>query len=133
LGWLSVWSEVQTCCQLMPLPLTVFCFSKIRTGFTFLVLAHLGSPGQCRQFQSGDCCLCSHCLTSSTGRVSTTYRCRRCSRLSAVCWRRVVTSMPATSRVRRRQMKPRRCGLVMAVSRPRHADYHLTPPRDVLT
>jgi len=26
--------------QLMPLPLTVFCFSKIQTGFTYLVLAH---------------------------------------------------------------------------------------------
>ena len=25
--------------QLMPLPLTVFCFSKIHIGFTFLVLA----------------------------------------------------------------------------------------------
>jgi len=32
--------------QLMPLPLTVFCFSKIRTGFTFLVPAYAGSPGQ---------------------------------------------------------------------------------------
>jgi len=32
--------------QLMPLPLTVSCFSKIEIGFTFLVLAHLGSPGQ---------------------------------------------------------------------------------------
>ena len=32
--------------QLMPLPLTVSCFSKIQVGFTFLVLAHLGSPGQ---------------------------------------------------------------------------------------
>ena len=32
--------------QLMPLPLTVTCFSKIQTGFTFLVPAHLGSPGQ---------------------------------------------------------------------------------------
>ena len=30
--------------QLMPLPLTVFCFSKIHIGFTFLVPAHLGSP-----------------------------------------------------------------------------------------
>ena len=30
--------------QLMPLPLTVSCFSKIQIGFTFLVLAHLGSP-----------------------------------------------------------------------------------------
>jgi len=32
--------------QLMPLPLTVSCFSKIQIGFTFLVLAHLGSPGK---------------------------------------------------------------------------------------
>ena len=30
--------------QLMPLPLTLSCFSKIQIGFTFLVLAHLGSP-----------------------------------------------------------------------------------------
>ena len=35
--------------QLMPLPLTVSCSScssKIQTGFTFLVPAHPGSPGQ---------------------------------------------------------------------------------------
>ena len=32
--------------QLMPLPLTVSCFSKIQIGFIFLVPAHLGSPGQ---------------------------------------------------------------------------------------
>jgi len=32
--------------QLMPLPLTVSCFSKIQIGFTFLVLAQLGSPGK---------------------------------------------------------------------------------------
>jgi len=32
--------------QLMPLPLAVSCFSKIQIGFTFLVLADLGSPGQ---------------------------------------------------------------------------------------
>ena len=32
--------------QLMPLPLTVFCFSKILISFTFLVPAHLGSPGK---------------------------------------------------------------------------------------
>jgi len=31
--------------QLMPLPLTVSCFSKIQIGFTFLVPAHPGSPG----------------------------------------------------------------------------------------
>ena len=32
--------------QLMPLPLTVSCFSKIQIGFTFLVPVHLGSYGQ---------------------------------------------------------------------------------------
>jgi len=32
--------------QLMPLPLTVSCFSKILIGFTFLVLAYPGSPGK---------------------------------------------------------------------------------------
>ena len=32
--------------QLMPLLLTVSCFSKIQIGFTFVVPAHLGSPGQ---------------------------------------------------------------------------------------
>ena len=32
--------------QLMPLPLTVSCFSRIQTGFTFLVPAHPRSPGQ---------------------------------------------------------------------------------------
>ena len=31
--------------QLMPLPLTVSCFSKIQIGFTLLVPAHPGSPG----------------------------------------------------------------------------------------
>ena len=30
--------------QMMPLPLTVSCFSKIQIGFTFLVPTHLGSP-----------------------------------------------------------------------------------------
>ena len=32
--------------QMMSLPLTVSCFSKIQIGFTFLVPAHPGSPGQ---------------------------------------------------------------------------------------
>ena len=32
--------------QLMPLPLTVSCFSKIQIGFTFLTPADLGSPGK---------------------------------------------------------------------------------------
>ena len=45
LVWLSVWSEVHMV-QLMPLSLTVSCFSEIQIGFTFLVSAHLGSTGQ---------------------------------------------------------------------------------------
>ena len=32
--------------QLMPLPLTVSCFSENQIGFTFLVPAHMGSPGK---------------------------------------------------------------------------------------
>ena len=41
--------------QLMPLPLTVSCFSKIQIGFTFLVPAHPGSPGK-RAVKRG--CVC---------------------------------------------------------------------------
>ena len=32
--------------QVMPLPLTVSSFSKIQIGFTFLIPADPGSPGQ---------------------------------------------------------------------------------------
>jgi len=32
--------------QLMPLPLSVSCFSEIQIGFTFLVPANPGSPGK---------------------------------------------------------------------------------------
>ena len=32
--------------QLIPLPLTVSCFSKVQIDFTFLVPAHPGSPGK---------------------------------------------------------------------------------------
>ena len=42
--------------QLMPLPLTVSCFSKILIGFAFLVLAQLGSLGQ-RAIKWGVCML----------------------------------------------------------------------------
>ena len=44
--------------QLMPLPVTVSCFSKIQIGFTFLVLAHLGSPG--KGLLNGCGCVCIH-------------------------------------------------------------------------
>ena len=46
--------------QLMPLPLTVSCFSKIQIGFTFPVLAHLGSP---RKWAVKWACVCYiYCL-----------------------------------------------------------------------
>ena len=47
--------------QLMPLPLTVSCFSKIQIGFTFLVPAHPGSPGQ-RAVKRVHVCVCV-CVT----------------------------------------------------------------------
>jgi len=46
----------------MPLPLTVSCFSKIQIGFTFLVPAHLGSPGH-RAVKRVCVCVCARaCL-----------------------------------------------------------------------
>ena len=54
--------------QLMPLPLTVSCFSKIQIGFTFLVPAHLGSPGKMAIKRCVCVCVCvfiSHFGTSS--------------------------------------------------------------------
>ena len=50
--------------QLMPLPLTVSCFSKIQIGFTFLVLAHLGSPGK---IVCVCVCVCVESLARSVG------------------------------------------------------------------
>ena len=77
LVWLSVWSEVQTCtAQLMPLPLTVSCSSKIQIGFIFLVPAHLGSPGQravkrvCVCEMECECLQCSDGVGWASGRAS---------------------------------------------------------------
>ena len=50
--------------QLMPLPLTVSCFSKIQIGSTFLVPAHPGSPGQ--RAVKRVCVSHSDCLQFST-------------------------------------------------------------------
>ena len=46
--------------QLMPLPLTVSCFSKIQIGFTFLVPAHPGSPG--KRAVKWYVCVCNVCI-----------------------------------------------------------------------
>jgi len=43
--------------QLTPLPLTVSCSSKIQIRFTFLVPAHLGSPGK-RAIKRECVCVC---------------------------------------------------------------------------
>jgi len=50
--------------QLMPLPLTVSCFSKIQIGFTFLVLAYPGSPG--KGPLNGCVCVCSVAFSALT-------------------------------------------------------------------
>jgi len=44
--------------QLMSLPLTVSCFSKIQIGFTFLLPAHPDSPGQ-RAVKRVCVCVCA--------------------------------------------------------------------------
>ena len=61
--------------QLMPLPLTVSCFSKLQIGFTSLVPAHLGSP---RKGPLNGCvCVCTRVRA----------RARVCVLLSAlICW-----------------------------------------------
>ena len=50
--------------QLMPLPLTVSCSNKIQIGFSFLVLAYLGSPGQ-RAIKRVCVCMCVCFVMSS--------------------------------------------------------------------
>ena len=49
--------------QLMPLPLTVSCVSKIQIGFTFLVPVHPGSPGE-RAVKWVCVCVCVCALAS---------------------------------------------------------------------
>ena len=61
--------------QLMPLPLTVSCFSKIQIGFTFLVLAHPGSPGK-RAVKRVCVCVCV---------VVVTYYCASAQNTCAQC------------------------------------------------
>jgi len=56
--WLERGADLQTMAKLMPLPLTVSCFSKIQIGFTFLVLAYPGSPGK-RAVKWARVCVCN--------------------------------------------------------------------------
>ena len=53
--------------QLTPLPLTVSCFSKIQIGFTFLVPAHLGSPGNRAVKRVCVCTVTGECWLNHSG------------------------------------------------------------------
>jgi len=48
--------------QLMPLPLTVSCFTKIQIGVTFLVPAHPGSPAKRAVKRLCVCVCCMHLI-----------------------------------------------------------------------
>ena len=61
--------------QLMPLPLTVSCFSKIQIGFTFLVPAHPGSPGKRAVKWYVYVCVCN-CEEISSDSYMMIYTCR---------------------------------------------------------
>ena len=54
--------------ELMPLPLTVSCFSKIQICFTFLVPAHLDSPGQ-MAVKRVCVCMCFNVTVCVSGRI----------------------------------------------------------------
>jgi len=56
--------------QLMPLPLTVSCFSKIQIGFTLLVPAHPGSPGKGPLNAHARARVCVLHTSAYTGRLS---------------------------------------------------------------
>ena len=65
--------------QLMPLPLTVSCFSKIQIGFTFLVPAHPASPGKRAVKRVCVCvcvfvCVCVRAILGDYGPVRTDFR-----------------------------------------------------------
>ena len=70
--------------QLMPQPLTVSCFSKIQIGFTFLVPANPGGPGQRAVKRACVCvennttlfhCYCHQCLQDVQRQKSASARC----------------------------------------------------------
>ena len=85
--------------QLMPLPLTVSCFSKIQVGFTFLVPAHPSSPRKmavkrvcvCVCAIAGFACSVGECARTATG---ATLSC--CVSWSvAECWLLKIRSEPS--------------------------------------
>jgi len=72
--------------QLMPLPHTASCFSKIQIGFTFLVPAHPGSPGQ-RAVKRGVCmCVCVCVEPRTSGRSVDAGHCPGSGAVAAIDW-----------------------------------------------
>jgi len=72
--------------QLMPLPLTVSCSSKIQIGFTFQVPAHLGSPGK-RAVKRVCVCVCFYlCRWAQVCYASTCVPCFYLCRWAQVCY-----------------------------------------------
>ena len=104
--------------QLMPLPLTVFCFSKIQIGFTFLVLAHPGSPGK-RAVKRA--CVCVFYMVSwvsvSQWTVPVTVWCRTAVRTP------LVTVTPRVRRLQHPRLWPATWRYV-ATQRPVERDWH---------
>ena len=82
LALLSVWTlELGAdlhMARLMPLRLTVSCFSKIQIGFAFLVLAHLDSPGK-MAVKRVCVCVCAVSAVAAT-RVSNVQQATVCGR-----------------------------------------------------
>ena len=85
--------------QRMPLPLTVSCFSKIQIGFTFLVLAHPGSPGR-RAVKQVCACVCVTYLLTYLLRQQK----ERVRKLSFECWR-LYDSTKTVKKLQRRRAK----------------------------
>ena len=69
--------------ELMPLPLTVSCSSKIQIGFTLVVLAHLGSHGQRCVCVCVRVCVCI--LTNAVGKRTATTRRRAAEVMLTLC------------------------------------------------
>ena len=73
--------------QLMPLPLTVSCFSKIQISFTFLVPAHPGTPGQ-RAVKRVCVCVCAcvrACVCVCLSVIHCNYRTNKYKKSYSVC------------------------------------------------
>jgi len=80
-GYLSAARCRLALAQLMPLSLTVSCFSKIQFGFAFLVPAHPGSPGK-RTIKW--VCVCPSCNTIRNVNVNSCIQ--REATPNLLCW-----------------------------------------------